>query len=63
MTEAKNIPIKAKLNNLKVRGFLLVFQMILPFFLYIAITQNQQFLSLIIATLFTLSMAFLVWLG
>ena len=63
MNEMKPESLKNKLNNSQVRGWLLIIQIVLPFFLYGALQIEQQVIIALTAILFVFSMIFLVWLG
>jgi len=63
MIKIKKSSDKAKVNNLQIRSWLLVLQIILPFGLYVAFQAHLNILMILISTIFILSMVFLVWLG
>lgn len=54
---------KNRRGSLKVRGALLIGQILLPFGLYFALRWELSLAAALISAVFFLSMIFLVWLG
>ena len=63
MTQRNCLPHKPPKTSLKVRGFILIVQVLLPFGLYFALRCESTPAAVLIAALYVLSMIFLVWPG
>ena len=63
MRGLNDLPHQQRKKSLRVRGVLLIVQILLPFGLYFALRSSSSLAGALIAAAFLLSMLFLVWLG
>lgn len=63
MPEKIGLHLEQRKKSLRVRGILLIVQILLPLGLYFALRGSSSLTAALIAVVFCLSMLFLVWLG